>query len=201
MSLQNRVRPDGDLIALSARGSLMGNRGGRIHDPTTASLGSRRWASSRWICCSLEFKNRRRIVWGESYTELFFLDEVTSLSAGHRPCYECRRHDAHAFADAVARSCGMDRRPTAAELDRRLHSERLEGRAKRLHPHPFAALPDGAMLVQEGGFYAVQGSHLLRWSPNGYTHSLPRPTHGTAQTLTPPTALAALAAGFRPGRA
>ena len=32
MPLQNRVTPFGELIAIAARGTLMGNRGGRLHD-------------------------------------------------------------------------------------------------------------------------------------------------------------------------
>ena len=102
MPLQNRVSPFGELFAASARGTLLGNRGGRIHrDDRT--LGKRRFASRQWICCVLEFKGRRRKVWGDSYTELFFLDEPTALAAGHRPCFECRRAEARAFADAWAR--------------------------------------------------------------------------------------------------
>src|SRR5438093_957635 len=31
---QNRVTPFGDLIAIPERGTLMGNRGGRLHDAT-----------------------------------------------------------------------------------------------------------------------------------------------------------------------
>ena len=46
----------------------------------------------------LDFNNRHRKVWGDGYTELFFLDEVTALAAGHRPCFECRRKDAERFA-------------------------------------------------------------------------------------------------------
>ena len=66
------------------------NRGGRFHTDEQ-TLTQRRWVSRTWICCVLEFKNRHRDVWGRSYTELFFLDEVTALAAGHRPCFECRR--------------------------------------------------------------------------------------------------------------
>ena len=75
----------------------MGNRGGRLHDGHR-KLGARRWTSKQWICCRLEFNNRHRKVWGDGYTELFFLDEVTALAAGHRPCFECRRQDAEDFA-------------------------------------------------------------------------------------------------------
>ena len=106
--LANRVDPSGAIQAVAARGTLMGNRGGRIHlaaDPETGEgprLGRRRWASRQWICCVLAFKGRRRQVMGPGYTELFFLDEATALAAGHRPCFECRRAEALAFAEAWA---------------------------------------------------------------------------------------------------
>src|SRR5690242_19291681 len=101
MPLQNRVTPFGDLITTPARGLFMGNRGGRFHrDDRT--LSGRRWTSRQWICCRLAFNDRRRQVWRTGYTELFFLDEVTALAAGHRPCFECRRADARAFAAAFA---------------------------------------------------------------------------------------------------
>ena len=83
MPLQNRVDPFGELLATSARGLFMGNRGGRIHSEEQ-TLTRRRWASRQWICCVLDFKGRQRDVWGRYYTELFFLDEVTALAAGHR---------------------------------------------------------------------------------------------------------------------
>ena len=93
MPLQNRVNPFGELCAFSARGLFMGNRGGRFHTDAK-TLTARRWASRQWICCVLDFKGRRRDVWGRFYTELFFLDEPTAFAAGHRPCFECRRKDA-----------------------------------------------------------------------------------------------------------
>ena len=89
MSLQNRIDPFGELFAGPSRGTLMGNRGGRLHREDK-TLGGRRWVSRQWICCRLELNDRHRKVWGDSYTELFFLDEVTALAAGHRPCFECR---------------------------------------------------------------------------------------------------------------
>jgi hypothetical protein len=129
MPLPSRVDPFGNLFADSSRGLFFGNRGGRFHrDDRT--LGIRRWVSRTWICCRLEFKGRHREVWGRSYTELFFLDEPTALAAGHRPCFECRRADAKAFAAAFARGHGSGAVPRAPEIDRVLHAERLDGRAK-----------------------------------------------------------------------
>src|SRR5215469_18421701 len=125
MPLQNRVDPFGELCAVEMRGLFFGNRGGRFHrDDRT--LSRRRWTSRAWICCRLEFKGRHREVWGKGYTELFFLDEPTALSAGHRPCFECRRADAVAFAAAWARGHGLKAAPRAGEMAAVLQPQRLD---------------------------------------------------------------------------
>src|SRR6266576_5399223 len=134
MALQNRVDPFGDLIATPARGTMYGNRGGKFHHDDK-TLGARRWASRQWICCVLSFKGRRHEVWGARYTGLFFLDEVTALAAGHRPCFECRRKDAEAFAMLwpPSRNRSRKERARAPDMDVALQAERLEGRSKRTH--------------------------------------------------------------------
>src|SRR5579862_8165650 len=128
MPLQNRVTPFGELVAVPARGTLFGNRGGRFHTDAK-TLTARRWASRQWICCVLDFKGRRRDVWGRFYTELFFLDEATALAAGHRPCFECRRKDAQAFAEAWRVATGAADPPSADEMDWVLHDQRCSGRS------------------------------------------------------------------------
>ena len=86
MSLPNRVNPFGELFATPARGTLMGNRGGVIHNAAQQIV--RQYRSRQWITCKLEFKGRRRKVMTPGlYTELFFLDEAVALAAGHRPCW------------------------------------------------------------------------------------------------------------------
>jgi hypothetical protein len=195
--LQNRVDPFGELRAVEARGLLFGNRGGRIHrDDRT--LSNRRWTSRAWICCRLVFKGRHREVWGSSYTELFFLDEPTALSAGHRPCFECRRADATAFAAAWARAHGLNAAPRAGEMDAVLHAQRLAGRGKRRHRAMLDALPDGAMIVQGDRPLAVRGDVLVPWSFAGYEPARPRPRGTEVELLTPPAIVAALSAGYRP---
>lgn len=196
MALQNRVTPFGELIATPARGTMFGNRGGRFHrDDRT--LGQRRWASRQWICCVLQFKGRRHNVWGPtSYTDLFFLDEVTALSAGHRPCSECRRRDAKAFAEKWAQAKG-GAAPYAPEMDDVLHAERVNGRKKRTHEMPIGDLPDGAFVAIDASAHAVRGSHLLRWSETGYTGKIARPRR-SARILTPPSIVAVLSAGYQP---
>jgi hypothetical protein len=197
MPLQNRVTPSGELIADPARGLFMGNRGGRIHD-ARRTLGARRWASKQWICCRLEFNDRQRSVWGEGYTELFFLDEPTALAAGHRPCFECRRKHAEAFAAFWQRAQRMGVRPRAAAMDDVLHAERLDGRNKRRHCRKIDGLPDGAFVVSNGAAFAVRGDALLRWTTAGYDLRKSRPRAATVDVLTPPSILAVLSAGYRP---
>jgi hypothetical protein len=194
MPLQNRVTPFGELFATPARGTLMGNRGGRLHDDKR-KLAARRWASRQWICCKLEFNDRRRKVWGDSYSELFFLDEVTAFAAGHRPCFECRRRDAENFATLFS---NKKQRATVAAMDTVLHAERLAGQTKRLHRRSIDELPGGAMVAMGGAAFAVRGVHLLLWTPTGYTEAQPRPRRIEVEVLTPPAILAVLSRGYAP---
>jgi hypothetical protein len=170
----------------------MGNRGGRLHRED-GSLGPARWRSRAWICCLLAFRGRRRQVMGPGYTEIFFLDEATALGAGHRPCFECRRAAATAFAAAFPRPPGV--RPLRApEIDRVLHTERTA-------PPDLArweSLPRGTIFAHGGGFVLTHGG-LWRWSFAGYAPMPPLPPATPVRPLTPPSSRAALAAGYRPG--
>ncbi|NEW97420.1 hypothetical protein [Rhodopseudomonas sp. BR0G17] len=215
MPLQNRVTPFGEIVAVASRGMFTGNRG-IIHDPATKTLLKRRWSSPAWISCVCEFRGRRRDVMAtRSWTELFFLDEATALAAGHRPCYYCRRTDAHAFAAAWARGNGLEQ-VSAKQIDATLHRERLDGRAKRLHPLACAVseLPDGAMVadvkhddagVRDGACtgiaYLFTRGGLLRWSFEGYQPVEAAMLEGLQDRLgllTPPSTLRALEAGYQP---
>ena len=197
MPLQNRVSPFGELIASPSRGGFFGNRGGKFHSDDK-TLGKRRhYVSKAWICCVLSFKGRQRDVWGRYYTELFFMDEPTALAAGHRPCFECRRAEAKAFAEKFA---GKGKAARAGEMDERLHRERLQddGRSKRLREVSIGDLPDGTFITLSGNeSFAVMGKHLLRWSPDGYSGAIRRPS-GSAMMLTPPAITKVLARGYEP---
>ena len=197
MPLQNRVTPQGDIVAVASRGLFTGNRG-IIHDPATRRLLRKRWTSRAWIICVCEFRGRRRDVMAtRSWTELFFLDEATALAAGHRPCFTCRRADAERFRAAWARGNGGTP-PSAVTMDRTLDAERRDGRIKRRHvlPMPPAEMPDGVMLVHDQNCYVVVKGAVLRWSFEGYRRCTPR--SGEAALLTPPSTLRALAAGYVP---
>jgi hypothetical protein len=197
MPLQNRMAPDGEIVAVAARGLFTGNRG-IIHDPETRTLLHRRWTSRAWIACVCDYKGRRRDVMAtRSWTELFFLDEATALAAGHRPCFFCRRADAMRFQAAWAQGNGGEK-PSADAMDRVLDSERREGRVKRLHPLPMppSRMPDGVMITDGAAFYLMVQGKALRWSFEGYAPAaLPQ---GALAMLTPPSTWRALAAGFVP---
>ncbi|MCZ7658713.1 MAG: hypothetical protein M5U07_13080 [Xanthobacteraceae bacterium] len=196
MTLANRVDPFGALHATPTRGLFLGNRGGRFHR-SDLTLGRRRWASKQWICCRLAFKDRRRAVWRTGYTELFFLDEPTALAAGHRPCFECRRAEARAFAAAWARAQGLGAPPRAPEMDAVLHAERRDRAARRAR---LADLPDGVFvtLPDDAAAFALHGGTLWRWSPAGYAAARLARRATEAVVLTPPSIVAALAAGYAP---
>ena len=203
--LQNRVTPFGDLIATSARGTLMGNRG-RLHDPGRRIVRRIAGGYRAWVTCLLEFRGRHRAVMAPNrYTELFFLDEATALAAGHRPCGECRRADFRRFKAAWLagnRDRGLDPQVLIAAIDRQLHRDRLDrdGRA-RTYPAAVGSLPDGVFVVLPGldAALLVWRGGLVPWSPLGYGTLRPSPRGEQVKVLTPRSTVAAIAAGYAPG--
>jgi hypothetical protein len=192
--LQNRVTPFGDIVALQSRGLMMGNRG-VLHDDARRIVRSSQLR--RWIACRTEFRGRHRVVMRpRSYTELFFLDEATALSAGHRPCAECRHADYQRFR-SLWESC-HGAHASADAMDAQLHAERLNGRKKRTYRGDLGALADGSFIAFEGAAWLVWGSELLAWSGSGYVERRPRPMQREADVLTPRSTVAVLAAGYRP---
>ncbi|MCC8980807.1 hypothetical protein [Bradyrhizobium acaciae] len=196
MPLQNRITPTGEIVATEHRGTFTGNRG-IIHDPATRALLNRRWSSPAWLTCVCEFRGRRREVMSRrSWTELFFLDEATAFAAGHRPCFYCRRDDAHRFRAAWEKGNGVSDL-SAKAMDAVLHAERLDRGKKRLHPLPMPLdqLPDGTMVQANEQSYLVAGDRTLRWSFAGYDHA---DVTASAMLLTPPSTVRAFQSGYRP---
>lgn len=200
MPLQNRVTPDGDIVAVAARGLMMGNRGGCFHTPD-GHLRRRRWASKQWICCVLSFKGRRRrLMQPGLYTELFFLDEATAMAAGHRPCFECRRQDSLRFARLWAGGESPETRARAPAMDGVLHAQRVDAAGQKItHAAAWSTLPDGTVVRLQEGPHLVLASRLLAWTADGYGIARARPRKGVASILTPPAMVAVMAAGYRPG--
>ncbi|MER8751233.1 hypothetical protein NKH57_18520 [Mesorhizobium sp. M1050] len=207
MPLQNRVDPFGVIHAVPERGLFTGNRG-IIHDPETKTLLKKRWALQAWIICVCQFRNVRREPMGRNreggragWTELFFLDEVTALAAGHRPCFFCQRERAKDFVGRFGEAFGIAE-PRAPQIDKRLHKERLAsgGRLAMVAFEELAGLPDGALVADGSDAYALRGGKLLRWSFGGYgpPADFALLEGKTLSLLTPATTLAVLRQGFRP---
>ena len=196
MARQNRVTPESRIIADPARGDRMGNRG-VLHDEDGNIVAPVRHRN--WVCCVLRFKDRRRTIMRPGcYTELFFLDEATALSAGHRPCGECRRADYERFRAAWALATGT--LPSAKEMDAALHPARVVPRRRTqvTHEADMAALPDGAFIRWQDRPALVLGDTLRPWTPSGYDPAVARPARGSVTVLTPAPTIAVLRAGYRP---
>ena len=136
MPLQNRVDPFGDIHAVpNARHVHRQSRHhprSRHEDAAQEALGARRPGSS----ASANSRAGGASRWAATapggnagWTELFFLDEVTALAAGHRPCFYCRREAAKEFVQLLRRS--FRRRRAARRRDRRAAAHGAAGVGRR----------------------------------------------------------------------
>lgn len=199
--LQNRVTPISEIVAVPERGLFMGNRG-NLHN-AHKELTRRRWTTTRWITCVLEFKGRHReVMTPGSYTELFFLDEATAFAAGHRPCAECRRADFNRFVELWMLTHGLAGRPRVEAIDAVLQDERVTpARTQRTWRAHLADLPRGTMMTLpgEGGQALLWwDGRLWPWSPGGYAAARTVSPGEQVEVLTPPSIVQVFAAGYVP---
>jgi hypothetical protein len=190
----NRVTPLGDIVAIPLRGAWTGNRG-ILHRGRELV---RFHASDLWITCALEFRGRWHEQWQpHQFTWLYFHDEAVSFAAGHRPCAECRRAAYNAYRAAWADALG-GATPSAKEINRRLHGERIHRgtHRRRLHQLDWAGLPDVVFVLVDGTPAVVRGGELIEWTHDGYGVRRRRPRRGTATVITPSASVAALRAGY-----
>ncbi len=203
MARRNRVDPWGDLHAVDARGLFTGNRGCVVDD---AERVVRHHHSRLWITCRTSFCDwRHPLAAPRRWTPLFFLDDAVALAAGHRPCATCRREDYRAYRDGVTVALGADAPVLASELDARLHAERhRRGRGvdragdRLLWEGDAPDLPDGTVVVDDAEVLRLLvDDRSLAFTFFGWHDPAARPS-GAVRVLTPPTSVAALAAGFAP---
>lgn len=142
------------------------------------------------------------------YTALFFWDEATAFSAGHRPCGECRNAEYRRFKSLWSQAGLGDN--SAKEMDRTLHAARLDllkhQRPKQIDD--LSELPDGTIIRisdtahSDLGLSARTGVLLnncfYRWKDEGgYGAAEPRPV-GSAEVLTPAPILRLFQLGYLP---
>lgn len=198
MPLHNRIDPHGQLHAHPAKQStLMGNRG-RLHNADKTIV--RQWQLKAWITCNLSFKGIKREVFGNSYSELFFLDEATAFAAGHRPCGTCARAKYQQFKQAWCEANHAGQTLTVAEWDKKLHAERLDDAQQKYHwQAPISQLPVGSMFqYQDQCLVIAPDRRLLIWQFEGYKQTLSLPDKTIVDVLTPPSIVKAFQHGYIP---
>ena len=198
--LQNRVDPFGNIIKTSARGAWMGNRG-ILHDDNQRIC--RLYKSKSWLTCVLQFRGRKRQVMAPGrYTELFFWDEAISFSAGHRPCFECRRKDAERFKScwlAGNPGYGFDEGVSILEIDKIIHRERIGWHGlKNTHEERLHTLPDGCFISYRDMPYIIVAGAVFPWSDAGYGDQKELPSTEWISVLTPASIVNAFRAGYKP---
>src|ERR1700754_1091648 len=198
--LQNRVDPWGNLIRTAARGAWMGNRG-LLHDERQNIR--RPFKLQAWLICLLEFKGRKRPVMApRQYTELFFMDEATAFSAGHRPCFECRRKDYDRFKTLWIKAnpeYGFDAKTYIRKIDEVLHRERIDHNGSKItFTSTLKDLPDGSFVVYKDQPAVVVGSSVYPWTPYGYEKGMELPREESLTVLTPKSVVNAFRAGYIP---
>jgi hypothetical protein len=194
MPLQNRVDPHGNIFRSPARGTMMGNRGGALHNDRHEVV--RSFKSPRWITCLLEFKGwHRHVMTPGRYTELFFLDEAVAFAAGHRPCAECRRERFNAFRSAWSSDPAL----RAPVIDEELHRARIDRDHRKVtFEASIHSLPNGCFVQLDGEAYLVWNDALHLWAPERYVKKTPRPDRQTVTVLTPEPIVKCFRQGYVP---
>lgn len=203
MTLQNRIDPWGKFHAHPARISTrMGNRG-ILHDADNQII--RPWAHKGWVSCLTAFNGieRPKPFSKGNYSELFFLDEATAFSAGHRPCSYCQRARSHKFRDTwlLANITDLAQRETMGmpDIDKALHPERaIRGGSKVTFDATLVKLPVGTIFEYEGAAFLLSSRGALPWSFDGY--GAPQAINEMLQVrvLTPRSIVKAFGMGFLP---
>ncbi len=203
MPLQNRVTPLNEIVSYPDHGLFMGNRG-CLHDDNRKIV-RHKCSVKRWIICLTSFKDRkRRLMSPEQYTELFFLDEVTALAAGHRPCAECRRGDYRLFKEAWINgnpNSGLTDKSSIDNVDAQLHRERLTADGQQqTYRATLRELPSGTFFTIDecqGPLLRWKKSIFL-WTQSGYESVSAINNDSNVLVHTPQSTVNALLAGFIP---
>lgn len=198
--LQNRVTPFGQIIKTPERGAWLGNRG-VIHNEQQEIV--RAYKIKAWITCVLEFRGRHReIMQPNRWTELFFFDEATAFSAGHRPCFQCRYKDHQRFKEFWIKGnpqYGFDMKTPVSKIDDILQAERIAAdKSKVIYKENVKGLPNGTFVIYNEKPYLLKYEQLYLWSPAGYQKGIAPPDVDKLQVLTPRSFVNMFNAGYVP---
>ena len=199
MPLQNRVNPKGEIKAIKSRGEFLGNRG-IIHNGQQEIVSP--FKIKGWVTCQLEFKGRKRELMAKGrYTELFFLDEATAFSAGHRPCAECRRPRYKEFKEKwleANQSLLIDNSTSIASIDKIIHQDRINKKQKVTYQNKMNLLPNGTMIQIDSIEYLIWKSKIFKWTFEGYEPTNINISNNDVMILTPKSYVEMFKKGFTP---
>jgi len=196
--------PAGEIIASSSLGMLMGNRGAKakLHSNNKELESQYNPSQVDWKFCSLKAKKHsgdnihRELMSDKSYTELFFLDDATAYSAGHRPC-TCHRGKQAKFIERWKLKNGKVN--GLADIDEAISKARIDSDGNKLTYEEWAAkLPDGTMVEFKAKTYLVWKKQLLEWSLNGHVAAIPPPIDRQVIVLTPRPLVSCFGPEFTP---
>lgn len=203
----NIVTPSSTISQESAPFTLFGNRG-VVHEGSRIVRNAR---GDDWIYCPTSaLSEPREFMSPNRYTELFFLDEATALSAGHRPCGYCNRARFKEFVEAWSRSHdGV--KPLVDQIDAELKAHRSDEASQLIYEENVSALPAGVMIREFGHTQPLLHFRYLTpkkeerwcvypWTSHGYGIKRERPI-GRVEVLTPRPIVNVIHAGFEPGPA
>lgn len=195
---QNRIDPFGQLIETSARGAWLGNRG-VIHNELQQIV--RPFKIKAWITCALEFRGRHReIMQPNRWTELFFLDEATAFSAGHRPCFQCRYEAHQKFKEFWIKGnpeYGFTMKTPVSQIDAIIHAQRIANdKSKIIYEQVIENLPNGTFISILKQPYLVNDEQLFLWRPEGYEKGINLSAIEKVRVLTPLSIVNMFSAGY-----
>ena len=198
--LQNRVTPLGEIISISDRGAWLGNRG-VLHNDKQEIV--RNYKIKAWITCVLEFRGRHReVMQPNRWTELFFLDEATAFSAGHRPCFQCRYTDHQRFKTYWLKGnpeWDFDMKTPISKIDEIIHLERIStDQSKVTYNERLTVLPNGTFVSYQDKAYLKNNGQLYLWTTAGYGKPIAFPDVLTLPVLTPRSIVNTFSAGYLP---
>jgi hypothetical protein len=198
--LQNRVDPFGKIIRTPERGAWLGNRG-VLHNHQQEII--RPYKVKAWITCVLEFKGRHReVMQPDRWTELFFLDEATAFSAGHRPCAQCRHADNQHFKRLWIKGnpqYGFHMKTAVALIDEIIQAERIAAdKSKVTYEEDLRTLPNGTFVSYMDRSYLVKDNQLYLWLPGGYEKPIGFPEIKKLPVLTPQSIVNMFSVGYVP---
>ena len=196
--LQNRMDPMGVPHSNPSKAAmLMGNRG-ILHNAEREIV--RSWVGKSWVACDPHFQkiDRRPLFQAKRYSELFFLDEATAYSAGHRPCGYCQRARYSNFKSYWEQEFSAGMQLLIKQIDDQLHKDRaIRGGSKVTFESTVGELPDGTFVEIEGCAWLIQGNRMLQWSLDGYVASIHRDDGKAVSVLTPRSIVELFRRGMR----